>query len=82
MRLARLRLLAASQGAVSIDWLEGSVAVRYGERPRVDPDKIVRLMQEDDAVRLTPAGIVKFRLPDPGADRIAAASLALRKLAG
>ncbi|RMF73442.1 MAG: transcription-repair coupling factor [Acidobacteria bacterium] len=82
LRLARLRLEAAAQGAISIDWLDGQVAVRYGERPRVDPDKIVRLMREDDAVRMTPAGIVKFRLPEAGSDRIAAASLALRKLAG
>lgn len=80
-RLARLRLAAAAQGAISIDWMTDGVAVKYGERPKVDADKIFRLMHEDDGVRLTPGGVIRLRVPDAGADRIAAASLALRRLA-
>jgi transcription-repair coupling factor (superfamily II helicase) len=80
-RLARLRLVAMEQGAVSVDWAEGGIAVRYGEQPKVDTDKIIAMMHSDDDVRLTPGGVLKMRVPDERADRIAAASLALRKLA-
>jgi transcription-repair coupling factor (superfamily II helicase) len=80
-RQARLRLVAAAQGAVSIDWADGAIAVRYGERPKVDADKIVSLMKQDSGVRITPGGVVRMRVPDERADRVAAASLALRKLA-
>jgi transcription-repair coupling factor (superfamily II helicase) len=79
-RIARVRLEAAAQGAVSIDFADGFIAVRYGERPRVDADKIVDLLQRDPDVRVSPTGVVRLRVPDPRADRIAAASLALRKL--
>ncbi len=80
-RVAALRLAAVAQGAVAIDWLGDAVAVRYGERPRVAPERIVRLVQEDEDVRLSPAGVVRVRVADPRMDRVAAASLALRKLA-
>jgi len=80
-RVAALRLAAAAQGAVAIDWLGDAVAVRYGEQPRVAPERIVRLVQEDPDVRLSPTGVVRVRVMDPGMDRVAAASLALRKMA-
>ena len=79
-RVAALRIAAAAQGAVAIDWLGDAVAVRYGDRPRVTPERIVRLVQEDPDVRLSPAGVVRVRVHDPSMDRIAAASLALRRM--
>ncbi len=80
-RLAHLRLLAARQGAIGIDWTGQCIAVRYGERPKVNAEEIVRLMQENPDIQVTPAGIVRMKVIDPNADRIAAATLALRRLA-
>jgi transcription-repair coupling factor (superfamily II helicase) len=80
-RLAELRLLAVSLGAVSLDWADGAVAIRFGPRPGVDADHIVRLVGSDPEISLTPAGLLRARPPDAGADRIAAASMVLRRLA-
>ncbi len=80
-RQAELRVLAQEQGAVSIDWAGDAVAVRYGERPKVDGERVIQLLQRDDQVRMTAAGVLRLKVTDPRADRIAAASLALRKLA-
>ncbi|MCU0225043.1 MAG: DEAD/DEAH box helicase [Acidobacteria bacterium] len=80
-RQAELRVLAQEQGAVSIDWAGDAVAVRYGERPKVDGERVIQLLQRDDQVRMTAAGVLRLKVSDPRADRIAAASLALRKLA-
>lgn len=80
-RIAELRIAAEAQGAVAVDWTEDAVAIRYGERPKVDPDKILAMVRRDPDVRLTPTGVVRLRVSDPQVDRIAMASLALRKLA-
>ncbi|UCF67491.1 MAG: transcription-repair coupling factor [Acidobacteriota bacterium] len=79
-RLSELRIAATMQGAVSIDWAEDGVAVRYGERPQLDADRLVRLLQEDDGVRMTPSGVLRLALPEAGDDRISAATRALRRL--
>ena len=42
-RQAELRVLAQEQGAVSIDWAGDAVAVRYGGRPKVDGERVIRL---------------------------------------
>jgi transcription-repair coupling factor (superfamily II helicase) len=80
-RLAELRLQALALGAQAIEWSRGVVAVRFGPSPKVDPDRIIRLVQTDSTVSMTPQGAVHLRAADPGADRIAAASMALRRLA-
>lgn len=79
-RLAELRLIAASQGAVSIDWAGDGIVVRYGKRPKLDTERLIGLLQEDGNVRMTSAGLLKLRVPDVEADRIAAARVALRRL--
>ncbi|MEN6631776.1 MAG: TRCF domain-containing protein, partial [Candidatus Polarisedimenticolia bacterium] len=81
-RLAELRVAAEAQGAIAVDWVGDGVTVRYGARPKIDAERLVDLARSDAGVRLSPAGIVKLRVADPRADRIAAAALALRKLAG
>ncbi len=80
-RIGELRIAAEAQGAVSIDWSGDAVSVRFGERPKLDADRLISLVRTDSGVRLSPAGVVRLRVPDPRADRIAAASLALKKLA-
>ncbi|MBP7146595.1 MAG: transcription-repair coupling factor [Acidobacteria bacterium] len=80
-RVAELRILAAEHGAVAVDWAEDGIAVRFGGKPRIDTERIVELLQRDPEVRLSPSGVIRLRVGDPRADRIAAASLALRRLA-
>ncbi|MDQ7086488.1 MAG: helicase-related protein [Acidobacteriota bacterium] len=79
-RIAELRLMAQRQGAVSIDWAGDGIVVRYGSRPRLDAERLVGLLREDEGVRMTAAGLVKLRVPGEVADRVAAARLALRRL--
>ena len=69
-------------GCVTGFAIDHGVTVRYGARPKIDAERLVDLARSDAGVRLSPAGIVKLRVADPRADRIAAAALALRKLAG
>jgi transcription-repair coupling factor (superfamily II helicase) len=78
--LAELRIAAEAQGAVAVDWSGDAVSVRYGQRPRVDAEKIIRLVQRDPDVRLSPAGVIRLKAP-AAPDRITAAALALEKLA-
>ncbi len=80
-RQAELRVVAQEQGAIAIDWAGDAVAVRYGERPKIDGERVIQLLQRDDQVRMTAGGVLRLKVADPRADRIAAASLALRKLA-
>ncbi len=79
-RIAELRTLAESQGAVAVDWTGDGVSIRYGLSPKIDADKVIRLARDDRDVRITPGGVVKLRIGDERADRITVASLALRKM--
>lgn len=79
-RLAELRLAAALRGAVAVEWFGDAVAVRFGDRPKVDADRIVDLLQKDPDFRYSPTGMLRLKVSDPRADRISAASLALRRL--
>jgi transcription-repair coupling factor (superfamily II helicase) len=79
-RLAELRLLASEQGATVVEWLGDGVGVRYGTQPNLDAEALVRMLESEPGVGLTPAGLLKIRVPDPRADRITAARLALRRL--
>ncbi|RMG48682.1 MAG: transcription-repair coupling factor [Acidobacteria bacterium] len=80
-RVAQLRLEAARQGAVSIDWSRDGVAVRFGSRPRIDTRRLVQLLQRDRSLGITPGGAVTFRPPAQAPDRLEAARMALEKLA-
>jgi transcription-repair coupling factor (superfamily II helicase) len=80
-RLAELRLAAAEQGAVSVDWAGGRISVRYGERPLVDTERIIRLLQQDPDVRMTPTGVLSLGPTLEGGDRIEQALAALRRVA-
>lgn len=80
-RLAELRLQALSLGVQAVEWSRGTVILRFGPSPKVDPERIIELVRTDSTVSMTPQGAVHLRTPDPKADRIAAASMALRRLA-
>jgi transcription-repair coupling factor (superfamily II helicase) len=79
-RMAELRLLAEGQGATVVEWLGDGVGVRYGSRPNLDAEALVKMLESEPGVGLTPAGLLKIRVPDARADRITAARLALRRL--
>lgn len=79
-RLAELRLLASEQGANTVEWVGDGVGVRYGSSPNLDTARLVELLRKDEGVGMTPSGLLKIRVPDPRADRITAARLALRRL--
>ncbi len=80
-RLAELRVLAADQGATGIDWAGDAIAVRYGENPRLDTERLIKLLESDSGVHMTAGGVLRLRVSDPRADRIAGAKLALARLA-
>ncbi|MDH3283417.1 MAG: transcription-repair coupling factor [Acidobacteriota bacterium] len=80
-RLAELRVAAAGQGAISVDWAGDGVAVRYGESPKIDTERIVELLRRDEGIRMSPTGVLTLPVEDQSGDRIAAARRALQRLA-
>lgn len=69
------RLLSGGRGGGMVRRCRGGT-----DRPKVDADRIVDLLQKDPDFRYSPTGMLRLKVSDPRADRISAASLALRRL--
>lgn len=80
-RSAELRVTAALQGAVQIDWADDAVAIRFGPNPQIDPERVLQLVRRDRNVRLSPGGTIRVRMPDVTGDRLTIALRALQRLA-
>lgn len=60
----RLRKLAESFGIVSIDRAGKSLAVKLGESSRVDPEKLMALVSENETASFSPTGILRIDIED------------------
>ena len=72
-------------GIVSIDRVGASLNVRVGERTRIEPDNLMRLLAEDKAASFTPNGVLRVKIGGAGAEVagtevLAAAHTLLRRL--
>jgi transcription-repair coupling factor (superfamily II helicase) len=61
---SRLRRLAEQMGVVSIDRTPTGVALKFGERARVAPEKLMALVGERTGASFSPSGVLRVELPE------------------
>lgn len=59
---ATIRRAAQSIGIVSIDRVKDSVSIKLSEKAKVDPEKLMRLLEENKAASFSPTGVLKVKL--------------------
>jgi len=79
--MGRLRLLAEQCGVRSIDVVDDKLQLRFGERPPVEPERVIEILASEQG-SLTPSGMMKLPAPSRGAGRIECASGLLRRIIG
>jgi transcription-repair coupling factor (superfamily II helicase) len=61
---SRLRRLAEQMGVVSIDRTPAGVALKFGERARVAPEKLMALVGGGAGASFSPSGVLRVELPE------------------
>ncbi|HEX8160778.1 MAG TPA: transcription-repair coupling factor [Pyrinomonadaceae bacterium] len=61
---SRLRRLAEQMGVVSIDRTPTGLALKFGERARVAPEKLMALVGEGAGASFSPTGVLRVELPE------------------
>lgn len=74
----RLRKLAERMAIVSIDKAADGVAIKLGENARVDPEKLMQFLENNEGSSFSPGGIL--RVIDVTADPIKTAQTALKAI--
>jgi len=67
---ARLRREAERLGIVSIDRVGETVAVKLGEKAKLNPEKLLLYLSETPTSSFSPNGVLKIRLGEKGVDGI------------
>ncbi|HLA95877.1 MAG TPA: TRCF domain-containing protein, partial [Pyrinomonadaceae bacterium] len=60
----RLRKLAENMGIISIDKAADSLAIKLGENAKVDPEKLMALVSENESASFSPSGILRVEIGD------------------
>jgi transcription-repair coupling factor (superfamily II helicase) len=68
---ARVRREAERLGFISIDRVGESLAIKLGEKARVEPDNLLKFLAENKSANFSPTGVLKMKL-DAGADDLLA----------
>ncbi len=68
---ARVRREAERLGVVSIDRAGASLAIKLGEKARVEPDRLLEFLAENRSANFSPTGVLKVRL-DAGVEELLA----------
>nr|MBA2378287.1 transcription-repair coupling factor [Blastocatellia bacterium] len=76
----RLRRLAETMRIVSIDQSQAGLAVKLSENARVDPEKLMFMVNDETGITFSPAGIL--RLPPSGENPIVSALQILQSIRG
>lgn len=63
-RFATLRRLAERAGIISIDKVGKSIAIKFTENTRVDPERLMSLVAKDPTTNFSPTGILRAELAD------------------
>ncbi len=58
---ATIRRSAQSIGIVSIDRVKDSVSIKLSEKAKVDPEKLMKLLEENGAASFSPTGVLKVK---------------------
>jgi len=67
---ARLRRLAEEVGVISIDKTPDGIAIKFGEKARVSPEKLRVLVSTRERTTFTPSGVLRMALSDEEADDV------------
>jgi transcription-repair coupling factor (superfamily II helicase) len=68
---ARVRREAERLGIISIDRLGESLAVKLGEKARVEPESLLKLLDENKSASFSPSGVLKIKLDGVSDDLLA-----------
>jgi transcription-repair coupling factor (superfamily II helicase) len=67
---ARLRRLAEEVGVISIDKTADGIAIKFGEKARISPEKLRVLVSTRERATFTPSGVLRMDLSDEEADDV------------
>jgi transcription-repair coupling factor (superfamily II helicase) len=67
---ARLRRLAEELGVVSIDRTPDGIAVKFSEKARVSPEKLMDFVQHQEGAVFTPNGVLRLVLTEDQRDEV------------
>ncbi len=59
---AAIRRAAESLGIVAIDRIKDNFSIKLSEKAKVDPEKLMRLLEENKAASFSPTGVLKLKL--------------------
>lgn len=59
---ASVRRAAESLGIVAIDRIKDSFSIKLSEKAKIDPEKLMRLLEENKAASFSPTGVLKLKL--------------------
>jgi transcription-repair coupling factor (superfamily II helicase) len=68
---ARVRREAERLGIISIDRVGGNLAVKLGEKARVEPGNLLKLLEENKSASFSPTGVLKIKIESAGDDLLA-----------
>jgi transcription-repair coupling factor (superfamily II helicase) len=60
---ARVRREAEHLGIVSIDRVGESLAIKVGEKTRLEPERLLQFLARNNAASFSPSGVLKLKLP-------------------
>jgi transcription-repair coupling factor (superfamily II helicase) len=69
---ARLRQAAEDVGVVSIDRAPGGIAIKLSEKARVEPAKLMELVEARGGASFTPSGVLRLELSEEERDEVLA----------
>ena len=59
---AAVRREAQSLGILSIDRIKDSLSIKLSEKARIDPEKLMKLLEENKSASFSPTGVLKLKL--------------------
>jgi transcription-repair coupling factor (superfamily II helicase) len=68
---ARVRREAERLGIISIDRVGENLAVKLGEKARVEPGDLLKLLEENKSASFSPTGVLKIKMVGAGDDLLA-----------
>jgi transcription-repair coupling factor (superfamily II helicase) len=68
---ARVRREAERLGVISIDRVGESLAIKLGEKARIEPESLLKLLNEDKSASFSPTGVLKIKLEGASDDLLA-----------
>jgi transcription-repair coupling factor (superfamily II helicase) len=65
---ARVRREAVHLGIISIDRVGEGLSLKLGEKARIEPDSLIKLLAQNKAASFSPTGVLKIKMESGGAE--------------